>query len=596
MQANFVLDYNVLTVERPQKVYLMAHLVSGPAPGGNRRRPLNLSVAIDRSGSMAGDKIEYTRQAAQFLVQNLGVNDMVSIVLYNDTVETLLAPEKVQRKDIINQRISTIKPSGTTNLSSGWLESCNLVSQNKSSECLNRVILMSDGLANRGVTDTEQLVTLARQKFDDGVSTTTMGLGKDFNEDLLMSMASAGGGAFYFIESPEVTPLIFKEELQGLLNVVGQNLVITIEMTEHVTVVNQLNAYPMQSSGRSTSFRLGDVFGDEVKALLLELAIPGLKEIGQRQIALLRFEYDELNENGSEHKVWEMPVIVNVTQEDPKQLPNPQVSQSVLLLKAAQARRRAVKEADKGEFKSAASGLIEVAEAIKESPIQNETLADERKALLQQAAEIEQGNEKYNEYSRKMMSTQAFYTMTSRHEDTMVLRAREEERSGSSGTYQQPDTLPEQPKAESGEPSQIAQESEGQDVDQEQPRRRTESVPASVVQDAVDAAEALIPRREGVTPTHMTWNNQTFELQSDLIRVGRARHNEIIIGGSGVSRFHCQLRRIGDQLLLEDLGSTNGTTIRGITLKSAHVLSVGDVVHLCDEKLIFHDGTYRGLE
>jgi Ca-activated chloride channel homolog len=544
MQADFILDFDQLTLERAQTLHLLARFVSGPAPEDESRRALNLSLVIDRSGSMAGDKLDYTRQAAQFLVQNLGVRDTISIVLYNDAVETLLMPEKVQRKDIISQRIAGIKASGTTNLSSGWLEGCNLVSQNHDDHALNRVILMSDGLANRGVTDTEQLVRLARQKLDAKISTTTMGLGNDFNEDLLMAMASAGGGAFYFIESPEVAPLIFKEELQGLLSVVGQNLTITIVPSSPQTGIRQLNAYPQETSGQGVSYRIGDVFGDEVKALMLELAIPAQKQSGQQQIATLRFEYDELTNDTSEHKVIELPVMVNVqAQIDEPLLPNPEVSQPVLLLQAAQARREAIKAADNGEFNTASQVLRTVADAIEKSGGNDPRLIEEQKALLRQAADLERGSEQYGVYKRKTMSTQALYSMTSRHDHTVMLRSREEKR-------------------ESG----AAPESSDADWSVE------------------------IERREGIVPTHVSWKEHTFALEGDLIRVGRSSHNEIVINAVGVSRFHCHLKRDGERLLLEDLGSTNGTTVGGKAIKESHTLSVGDVAYLCDEKLIFHDG------
>ena len=120
MQADFVLDYDVLTIQQPHKVYLIARLVAGSAPDNEQRRPLNLSMVIDHSGSMAGEKLDYTRQAAQFLVQNLSTRDILSIVLYNNRVETLVTPAPVQHKDAINQRIDDVKASGTTNLSGGW--------------------------------------------------------------------------------------------------------------------------------------------------------------------------------------------------------------------------------------------------------------------------------------------------------------------------------------------------------------------------------------------------------------------------------------------------------------------------------------------
>lgn len=537
MRADFSLDYDVLTVERPQKVYLLARLVAGPAPDDRQRRPLNLSLVIDHSGSMAGDKIDYTRQAAQFLVQNLGVRDILSVILYNDTVDALIQPEPVRHKDTINQKIGNIKVGGTTNLSGGWLEGCTRVAQNLNDDYLNRVILMTDGLANRGVTEASKLVAMAQQKRSERVTTTTMGLGRDFNEDLLMAMANAGGGAFYFIESPEAAPLIFKEELQGLLSVVGQNLTISIEPTEFVTVVNQLNAYPMHSDGSRVSFRLGDVFGDEVKTLILELAIPALKEIGQRQIAVLHFDYDELTSGGIQHRTWDLPVMVNVAPADgqPK-IANPEVRQSVLLLQAAQARRDAVSAADKGEFETASKILRNIAQAIEESNLQNAQLEEEQGALQQQANEMDRGSKLYSDYSRKTMSTQAFYTMTSRHHETVTLRGREAKRQESS-------------------------------------------------------AAPPMDKKPGVTPTTVSWNDKTFSLYGDLIRIGRAPFNEIVIDANGVSRFHCQIRREGDKLLLEDLGSTNGTTVDGQAIAQPHTLSVGDEVHLCDEKLVFHDGT-----
>ena len=552
MQANYVLDYDTLSPNKPYRVYLMARIVSGPAPEEHTRRPLNISLVIDRSGSMAGEKIDYTRQAAQFLVQNLSIHDTLSIVLYNDKVETLLMPEKVHRKDIISQRIATIKPSGTTNLSSGWLEGCTLVQKNFNTQQVNRVILMSDGLANRGVTDPNQLVAMAQQKFNEQITTTTMGLGSDFNEDLLMAMATAGGGAFYFIESPEVTPQIFKDELKGLLNVVGQNLTIGILPAKDVRLNEQLNAYPKHTDGEYAAFRMGDIFGDEVKALVMELDLPPYPDVGQKQIALLRFEYDELTHNETHHRVMDIPVMIHVgVQTDRPLLPNSEVSQSVLLLKAAQARKEAVKAADSGAFKNAAQLLRDVADQIGEDAEKDSRLAEERDALRQQAQDIEKGVSSYDVYSRKTLSTQAFYTMTSRHQDTVMLRIREAEREGN--------------------------------------KRSTQNVLP------VGTNEALqILKRQGITPTHVTWKSHTFSLKNDLIRIGRASHNEIVIAEKGVSRFHCHIKREGDQLLIEDLGSTNGTTLDGKLIDKPHTLNVGDVVYICDEKLIFHDGDFSG--
>jgi Ca-activated chloride channel family protein len=538
MRADFVLDYDVLTVQQPHKLYLVARLTAGPAPNDHQRRPLNLGVVIDRSGSMAGDKLDYTRQAAQFLVQNLSTRDTLSIVLYNDHIETLIQPESVQHKDMICQKIAGIKSSGTTNMSGGWLEGVNHVAQNQSSDYLNRVILMTDGLANRGIIEPEKLVSLGKQKFERGVSTTTMGLGSDFNEDLLISIANASGGAFYFIESPEVAPLIFQEELRGLLSVIGQNLVITLELTDYVSNVTQLNAYPSKADGKYTSFRLGDVFGEEVKTLALELTVPALQQVGEKKIATLRFDYDELTENGAQHRVLEMPVTVNIAPEGQQPaLANPDVSQSVLLLKSAQARRDAVQHADQGNYEGASEVLRQAASAIEKAGLNDAELDEEHDALLKQAEEMEHGTETYNEFSRKMMSTQAIYTMTDRHGSTQAMRVRELER-----LLKEQQPLP--PVAEK--------------------------------------------KKSGITPKTVTWNDKTFPLEGDLIRIGRAPQNEIVIKVNGVSRFHCQIKREENQLLIEDLSSTNGTLVDGQLLQKPYLLHAGDEIYVCNEKLIFH--------
>ncbi|GIL11595.1 MAG: hypothetical protein BroJett038_03150 [Chloroflexota bacterium] len=533
MQADVFLDHEVLAAGQPQKLYLMARLMSGAASPDRQRRPLNLGLVIDRSGSMAGDKISYTRQAAQFLVQNLGANDTLSVVLYHHDVEVLLPPQPVVHKDAVAQRIGAIKTGGTTNLSAGWLEGCNLTAANLKPDQLNRVIIMSDGLANRGITEVSRLVALARQKREQGISTTTMGLGTDFNEDLLMAMADAGGGAFYFIESPEVAPLIFQEELSGLLSVVGQNLVIQVEFGEHVEAITQLNAYPAETDARLVSYRVGDVFGDEIKTLVLELSLSALPSVGEFDLARLRFVYDELHDGGSERRIIEKPVRVKAGPAgEPLPAPQKDVRRSVLLLQAAQARREAIQSADRGDYKEASQSLHAVADAIEQSGALDDELNEERDALRKQARDLESGAAYYDKYSRKSMATQAFYTMSDWHEGTQSLRTRELERA---------------------------------------------------------VKKPAIERKPGVTPAALMWNNRRFPLEGDLIRVGRAAQNDIVIDRRSVSRFHCQITRRDDGLALEDLSSTNGTFVNETRLNGAHVLSVGDVVRLGDEQVVFHE-------
>lgn len=557
MKADFSLDYDVLTMERPYQVYLMARFVGGAAPVANQRRSLNLSLVIDRSGSMAGAKIDYTRQAAQFLVQNLTPLDYLSVVLYNDSVETLISPEPVVNKDAITQQIEKIRISGTTNLSGGWLQGCSHVARNYAHDRVNRVLLMSDGLANRGVTDMSKLVSMATKRFaDEEISTTTMGLGSDFNEDLMMAMANSGGGAFYFIESPEAAPTIFNEELRGLLSVVGQNLTISLTTTDHVSTVKQLNAYPDFKDKNVYAYRLGDVYGEEEKTLVLELNIPALQTIGEQQIASLKFDYDELTPDGSTHHSWEMPVTVNVKSNNEPVFRNPQVTENVLLLKAANARKQAIRDADKGKYKEASQVLNQAIDDIDDAGIDNDQIQEERAALKTQAEQLEERPATYDNYSRKTMATQAMYTLTSRHDETMVLRRRE-----------------------------VLRELENRDmaVDGEEDVVKPDSLP--------EAPPTPIHRKNINTPSFLTYDGNTIELTADLLRIGRSSHNEIHLPKKGVSRFHAHIKRMGTDYIIEDLGSTNGTLYNNKPIVGSMILSVGDEILVCDEKLIFHDGS-----
>lgn len=575
MRADFLLDYDVITVAHERKLYLMARLVAGSAPDNHNRRPLNLSLVIDRSGSMSGNKIDYTRQAAKLLVQNMGSDDRLSVVLYNEKVETLLPPQQVIHKDLIAQRIDKIKALGTTNLSGGWLDGLKHVRENFDGNYINRVILMTDGLANRGVTDPERLKLMGSQQYQNGISTTTMGLGDDFNEDLLVEIADASGGAFYFIESPESAPEIFSEELRGLLSVVGQNLTITVQPSQHIERVQQLNAYPTEKHGDATTFRLGDVYSEETRTLMLELSIPALHDIGAVQIATLQFAYDELNENGSQHQVIEVPVVVNVSGDAlPEGAVNDEVMRSVLVLKAAEARREAVRLADERRYDEAAKVLNEAADAIYQANLNDPALDEERSALLTQSEGMNRGAHYYESYSRKSMVTQVYFTERGSHENTQALRKREMRKNAQSQSHAKEGKAPKEPEPKSGLDSAV---------------RKTGHFEIPLPPEAVRNVENVPSPDPNQPPTAMRWGERVFNLQTDtpLIRIGRAPQNEFVMDTTGISRFHAQISRQGNELIIEDLNSTNGTHVRGQRLEKPYTLRKGDIVYLCDQRITF---------
>ncbi len=273
LQWKVALD-NVYFVNDRKELYLYVDLKAQKAPKKNDRTPLNLSLVLDRSGSMGGDKIKYAREACKFVVDNLEPNDNLSIVIYDDQVDVLSASAPVKDKAALKKLIESVHDRGSTNLSGGMLEGFAQVKKTHQKNFVNRVLLLSDGLANQGITDEKVLQQLARQKNnEDNMTLSTFGVGADFNELLMTNLAEFGSGNYYFIDSPDKIPSIFAQELKGLLSVVAQNTTLRIKFPAKNLSVNQMFGYQGQVKGDELVFDLKDVFSEEQKAVLIKFSV-----------------------------------------------------------------------------------------------------------------------------------------------------------------------------------------------------------------------------------------------------------------------------------------------------------------------------------
>ncbi len=238
------------------------------------RKPVNLCVVLDRSGSMGEEgKIVNAKSALNALIDRLSRDDIFSLVIYDDVVDVLRPAGCAGDRRELHDLVEGIQPRGWTNLGGGMLEGFSQVERYAGKEYVNRVVLLSDGLANRGITDPRELGKYARQFRERSISLTTMGVGLDYNENLMTSLAGQGGGNYYFIESPRHLASILGKEFDMLGCVVAQNTVIELTLGRGVNVLDVVGTEFTAGDGR-LRIPVGDVCAGERREFTVELDIP----------------------------------------------------------------------------------------------------------------------------------------------------------------------------------------------------------------------------------------------------------------------------------------------------------------------------------
>lgn len=218
-----------------------------------------LSLVIDRSGSMGGQPLEEALKCVEYIAGHVAAKDQVSVVVYDNRVQVLLPLSHVKSADDVSRLLAGVDEGGTTNLFGGWEEGAKQLEAGDEAS-ISRVILLSDGQANEGLVDQEEIETHCRKWLAKGVSTTTVGLGRDFNEDLMIAMAKAGGGQQYYGQTAKDLFDNFDEELSLLQAMYMRKLVVKLVPAPGV-IIEPLGDHQQSSDG---TYSLRDLaFGAE---------------------------------------------------------------------------------------------------------------------------------------------------------------------------------------------------------------------------------------------------------------------------------------------------------------------------------------------
>ncbi|MEO1147930.1 MAG: VWA domain-containing protein [Cyanobacteria bacterium J06638_22] len=336
------------------------------------RPPLNLGLVIDRSGSMSGKKIEYARQAAIYAVQQLQPSDRVSVVAFDSSIKTLIPNTLATDKDSIIQKLESLRPGSSTALHAGWLEGGIQVGHGLKPEWLNRILVLSDGLANVGETNPDAIASDVHGLTQRGISTSTMGMGDNYGEDLMEAMARSGDGNFYHIESPEQLPDFFQSELRGLMATVGHTVSLGVEPRNGVTVVDILNNLDKTTTGR---LKLPNLVAGNSISVVVRLKVPPQSALTDLCRIRLAWNDPEVQGRQEAYATLTLPVV------DAAQLsefpPNEAVQQQVALLMSARAQEETIRLMDQGDFEAAQNSLRSAKAMVASAPCSADLMMEE---------------------------------------------------------------------------------------------------------------------------------------------------------------------------------------------------------------------------
>ena len=319
-------------------------------PNWKGRPDLNLSLVLDRSGSMAGEKMVRAREAAMFCVDQMLASDRLSVVTFDEHIDVLFPSEPVTNKQSMKDLISRVTARGSTALHEAWVRGGLTVSESMLDQGINRVVLITDGLANVGITNTDEIVTQALGLFQRGVSTSTIGIGEDFNEDLLMPMANSGGGNAWHVAEPGDMQRIFQIELEGLIAQFAHTVSLSLVPADGVRISDMLNDFDLTETGR---YRLPNLQAGTPLDIVVQLRV-GAEEVG-KQVRLLDLRLGFTPQDAKNAEVLKQAQVVEfATRAEVESSPaNAEVVRAVQFLMNARARNEAMKRMDFGDYDGA---------------------------------------------------------------------------------------------------------------------------------------------------------------------------------------------------------------------------------------------------
>ncbi len=346
------------------KVYLRLSLKAAVGKPRESRTPVNVALVLDRSGSMQGPRIAAAKEAAEMALTRLGPTDWVSLVAYNHNVDVLAPAARLTSHDDMLAAIKGLIANGNTGLYAGVVEGAREVRKNRTERIINRVILMSDGLANVGPSTPAELAELGRKLGGEGISVTTIGLGLGYNEDLMQKLAGASDGNHAFAEKPEDLVKIFNAEFGDALSIAAQDIEIIIEC-ENGFRPQRILGREAEIEGNRVKLKIAALNGGIERYVVLELDADAVAAATTRPVARVDVRYLDLDAGARREANASADVRFSGDSAEQEASRDADVMSKIAVQVATETSERAVDLRDKGDVAGARKALEENAAYLK---------------------------------------------------------------------------------------------------------------------------------------------------------------------------------------------------------------------------------------
>ncbi len=356
--------YDKVRFDQENEVHLAVTLKAPKTDWQDKRPAVCIIPVIDISSSMSGEKLEYAKQSVIKLIDHLKPGDFCGVIAFEDAVHVLAPPMEMtqSKKDQLKAKVGELRAQACTNFSGGMIEGLSLGNNGDLPKgLLVRVIMFTDGQANRGVaTKREELLPLLKQTLGK-VTLSAFGYGADADQELLADLAKAGKGNYAFVKNPDDALSAFGKELGGLLSTYAQNLEIEVVPHNGHRLEEVISDVDTEQNGNNVTIKLPEILGEEERHIVVTFKLSKQAQALPRamNVADVKITYDLLDEKGVKTKKTEevKAKITFVKEGDEQKTPTEAVMKIVGIAQVVKIQIEAESYAKRGDFKMAFNAL-----------------------------------------------------------------------------------------------------------------------------------------------------------------------------------------------------------------------------------------------